>query len=160
MFVLCFEMNLIQTIRFRPVSTQLVWTLRSQSILGQFANCAHFVQASVESTSPGRLFCMQNYAFRFGWSRNARQKVYSAMGINCLLPFVKNYLKSVNIKDFEGKLIAVDASRWLHKTLPSVCAKRGASRAEERMFCIWIQVLGILYFRSHTNIIQVCFQWR
>ena len=105
---------------------QVVWTLRSQSILGKFANCAHFVQASVESTSLGRMFCMQNYAFRFGWSRIARKKVYSAMGINCLLPFVKNHLKSVNIKDFEGKIIAVDASCWLHKALSISMLRTGS----------------------------------
>ena len=34
-----------------------MWTLRSQSIIGQFANWAHFVQDSVESTSLERHIC-------------------------------------------------------------------------------------------------------
>ena len=35
-------------------------------------------------------------------------------------------MKSVNIKDFEGKIIAVDASCWLHKAL-SVSMRRTGS---------------------------------
>ena len=43
------------------------------------------------------------------------------MGITCLFPYVKKYAKKVNIKDFPGKIAAVDASCWIHKALaPSV----------------------------------------
>ena len=42
------------------------------------------------------------------------------------LPFVKNHLKSVNIKDFEGKIIAVDASCWLHKALSIIMLRTGS----------------------------------
>ena len=141
-------------------SNQVVWTLRSQSIIGQFTIWAHFVQDSVESTSPERLSCMQNYAFRFGISRFARKKVYSPMGINCLFPFVKNQLKSVNIKDFGGKRIAVDASCWLHKALSVSMRRTGSFARWGTNVSHWIQVLRILHFRSYTCIILESFQWR
>lgn len=37
------------------------------------------------------------------------------MGIQGLLPLLKSIQKSVNLKKFEGKTIAVDAYGWLHR---------------------------------------------
>ena len=127
----------------------MVWTLRSQSIIGHFAKWAHFAQASVEATSLCGLFLMRNYAFRFGWSWIARKEVYFPMGINCLLPFVKNHLKSVNIKVFKGKLVAVDASCWLHKAL-SVSMSRTGSFSRWGTNYSWILVHLILHYRSYA----------
>jgi len=39
------------------------------------------------------------------------------MGINTLLPFLKEAVKVVFIGDYDGKTAAVDASCWLHKAL-------------------------------------------
>lgn len=37
------------------------------------------------------------------------------MGISGLLPFVEDATTIVNIKQYSGKRIAVDASTWLHR---------------------------------------------
>ena len=82
------------------------------------------------------------------------RQFFFAMGINCLLPFVKNQLKSVNIKDFEGKIIAVDASFWLHKAL-SVSMRRTGS------FSRWgTKVLCLNSSSSYFVLSVVHFQWR
>ena len=39
------------------------------------------------------------------------------MGINTLLPFLKEATKVAFIGDYDGKTAAVDASCWLHKAL-------------------------------------------
>ncbi|CAE7034782.1 exo1 [Symbiodinium natans] len=37
------------------------------------------------------------------------------MGIHGLLPFLKPYVKKINIDDFKGKTVGVDAMCWMHK---------------------------------------------
>lgn len=37
------------------------------------------------------------------------------MGIHGLLPFLKPYVKKVNVEDFKGKPVGVDAMCWMHK---------------------------------------------
>ena len=39
------------------------------------------------------------------------------MGINCLLPFLKEITKETFISAFKGRTAAVDVSCWLHKGL-------------------------------------------
>lgn len=44
------------------------------------------------------------------------------MGIKGLLPVLNSITKSINIKEYKGKTIGVDAYCWLHKAAYS-CAK-------------------------------------
>lgn len=37
------------------------------------------------------------------------------MGIQGLLPFLKKASRAVNLRDFKGQTVAVDAYCWLHK---------------------------------------------
>ena len=39
------------------------------------------------------------------------------MGICGLLPFVKNYGRPSNLREFSGQKAAIDASCWIHKGL-------------------------------------------
>jgi exonuclease 1 len=37
------------------------------------------------------------------------------MGISGLLPFLKNATESVNIRQFEGSVVAIDTYCWIYK---------------------------------------------
>ena len=45
------------------------------------------------------------------------------MGITGLLPFIKKSCRSVNLRDFSGATVAIDAYSWLHKGAFS-CAEK------------------------------------
>ena len=81
----------------RSYVNQVVWTLRSQCIIGQYANCAHFVQDSVESTSLHRLFCMST-KFRY---------LISTLFVTTESPFLSL------------SLLRTAPDNWNHKRLPS-----------------------------------------
>ncbi|KAL1226806.1 hypothetical protein TSPI_05804 [Trichinella spiralis] len=66
------------------------------------------------------------------------------MGIKTLLPVVKAACRDVNIEEFRGKTVAVDASCWLHRALFG-CAYQLATGIETDSYvkfcCKWIKVL-------------------
>ncbi|KAL1226805.1 Translation initiation factor IF-2 [Trichinella spiralis] len=68
----------------------------------------------------------------------------SVMGIKTLLPVVKAACRDVNIEEFRGKTVAVDASCWLHRALFG-CAYQLATGIETDSYvkfcCKWIKVL-------------------
>ena len=41
------------------------------------------------------------------------------MGINGLLPFLKNVTRSVSLKEYSGCSVAVDSMSWLHRGIMS-----------------------------------------
>ena len=59
-----------------------------------------------------------------GWVNKSSSFVF-LMGINGLLPFLKNYHKKVNLCEFSGKTTAIDASCWIHKALASSISETG-----------------------------------
>ncbi|KRX65844.1 Translation initiation factor IF-2, mitochondrial [Trichinella sp. T9] len=71
-------------------------------------------------------------------------KSISVMGIKTLLPVVKAACRDVNIEEFRGKTVAVDASCWLHRALFG-CAYQLATGIETDSYvkfcCKWIKVL-------------------
>ncbi|KRX25221.1 Translation initiation factor IF-2, mitochondrial [Trichinella nelsoni] len=71
-------------------------------------------------------------------------KSFSVMGIKTLLPVVKAACRDVNIEEFRGKTVAVDASCWLHRALFG-CAYQLATGIETDSYvkfcCKWIKVL-------------------
>ncbi|KRX81695.1 Translation initiation factor IF-2, mitochondrial [Trichinella sp. T6] len=70
--------------------------------------------------------------------------IISVMGIKTLLPVVKAACRDVNIEEFRGKTVAVDASCWLHRALFG-CAYQLATGIETDSYvkfcCKWIKVL-------------------
>jgi exonuclease-1 len=47
------------------------------------------------------------------------------MGINCLLPFLKEVTEKVHIDKFRGQTAAIDGSCWLHKALTVSITRTG-----------------------------------
>jgi hypothetical protein len=47
------------------------------------------------------------------------------MGINCLFPHIKKYGNKVHISEFYGRIVAVDASCWIHKALAISLSQHG-----------------------------------
>ncbi|KRZ69166.1 Translation initiation factor IF-2, mitochondrial, partial [Trichinella papuae] len=81
-------------------------------------------------------------------------KSISVMGIKTLLPVVKAACRDVNIEEFRGKTVAVDASCWLHRALFG-CAYQLATGIETDSYvkfcCKWIKVL----LSHHIRVIMV-----
>lgn len=49
----------------------------------------------------------------------------TTMGINCLLPFLKDQTKKVHLNKFKGQTAAVDGFCWLHKALTASVSRTG-----------------------------------
>ncbi|KRY85937.1 Translation initiation factor IF-2, mitochondrial [Trichinella pseudospiralis] len=81
-------------------------------------------------------------------------KSISVMGIKTLLPVVKAACRDVNVEEFRGKTVAVDASCWLHRALFG-CAYQLATGIETDSYvkfcCKWIKVL----LSHHIRVIMV-----
>ena len=84
------------------------------------ASCvnANFAQLCSRRRS-GRLFmqCVDIFHIKEREPSSSFRIFRKIMGINTLLPFVKEATTKMNIKDFAGQVCAVDASCWLHKAL-------------------------------------------
>ncbi|KRZ25807.1 Translation initiation factor IF-2, mitochondrial [Trichinella pseudospiralis] len=84
----------------------------------------------------------------------ARNVKISVMGIKTLLPVVKAACRDVNVEEFRGKTVAVDASCWLHRALFG-CAYQLATGIETDSYvkfcCKWIKVL----LSHHIRVIMV-----
>lgn len=47
------------------------------------------------------------------------------MGIHGLLPFLRKFVKNMNLRELAGQTAAIDASCWLHKGLSVSFAQTG-----------------------------------
>eukprot|EP00930_Biecheleria_cincta_P098157 TRINITY_DN89838_c0_g1_i1.p1 TRINITY_DN89838_c0_g1~~TRINITY_DN89838_c0_g1_i1.p1 ORF type:complete len:844 (-),score=161.75 TRINITY_DN89838_c0_g1_i1:71-2557(-) len=75
------------------------------------------------------------------------------MGIQGLLPFLKTYARSRNIKDFQGKNVGVDAMCWMHKGA-FACARELVERKDTDKFIYYfLRMCEILRYHEITPII-------
>ena len=53
------------------------------------------------------------------------------MGIHGLLPFLRKFVKNMNLREPAGQTAAIDASCWLHKGLSVSFAETGSKIGEK-----------------------------
>jgi len=63
------------------------------------------------------------------------------MGIKGLLPFLKNSCRQASLDEFEGRIVAVDTSCWLHKGA-FACADRLAAQQDTDVY------LSLVHFKQ------------
>ena len=100
----------------------------AQRLLGKILKLDHLHKLAVR------------YVSRCASTSSAKCKHFG-MGINALLPFLKDVTVTVNIKSLNGRTAAVDASCWIHRAL-STCYEQNGNDSRQG-FIVYIYVIII-----------------
>jgi hypothetical protein len=76
------------------------------------------------------------------------------MGFNCLFPHIKKYGNKVHISELYGRIVAVDASCWIHKALAISLSQHGNLKRSVIIGTILDYFIGNYYIFSLNTSIQ------